>query len=99
MADPVEVDPIITPVVIGLTTTPTVWGVPYMSIVIIVGGTMIAWLVVSSIWAFLIAPALYMVLFTLCAWDARILDVLQVVSTKTPKTRNRVFWGANSYGP
>ncbi|MBP1848293.1 type IV secretion system protein VirB3 [Rhizobium petrolearium] len=91
--------PVLTPLVIGLTRSPTLWGVPYLAGVIIVGATIIAWLASNSIWAFLTAPATYMTLFTLCAWDARILDVLQVATRMTPRTRNKTFWGANSYGP
>jgi len=39
------------------------------------------------------------VLFSLCAWDNKILDVLEVTARKTPRTRNKSFWGTNSYGP
>lgn len=91
--------PVLTPLVIGLTRSPTLWGVPYMAGVIIIGTTIIAWLATNRLWALLTAPVSYLVLFTLCSWDARILDVLQVVTRSTPKTPNRVFWGANSYGP
>jgi type IV secretion system protein VirB3 len=91
--------PVLTPLVIGLTRSPTLWGVPYLAGVIIIGATIIAWLASNSIWAFLTAPVTYMTLFTLCAWDARILDVLQVATRMTSRTRNKTFWGANSYGP
>ncbi|WP_281405096.1 VirB3 family type IV secretion system protein [Rhizobium sp. FKY42] len=47
----------------------------------------------------LMAPAAYLVLFSLCTWDSKILDVLQVTSRKTPRTPNARFWGTNSYGP
>jgi type IV secretion system protein VirB3 len=91
--------PHLTPLVIGLTRSPTLWGVPYMAIVLIIGASIIAWLASTSLWSLLVAPAAYVVLFSLCAWDNRILDVLQVVSRKTPRTPNRSFWGNNSYGP
>lgn len=88
-----------TPVVIGLTKSPTLWGVPYMAVVLVVGATIIAWLATNRLWALLTAPIAYLVLFALCTFDPRILDVLQVVSRKTPKTANKAFWGTNSYGP
>lgn len=91
--------PHLTPLVIGLTRSPTLWGVPYMAVVMIVGLTIIAWLATNELWALLTAPAAYVVLFTLCTWDARVLDVLQVATRLTPKTPNKTFWGANSYGP
>lgn len=91
--------PALTPLVIGLTRSPTLWGVPYMAVVLIVGITIIGWLATNHLLALLIAPVAYLVLFSLCTWDNKILDVLQVTSRKTPRTPNKRFWGTNSYGP
>lgn len=91
--------PVLTPLIIGLTRSPTLWGVPYMAVVIIIGLTIIAWLATNTVWALLTAPMSYVILFTLCTWDSRILDVLQAATRLTPKTPNKPFWGANSYGP
>ncbi|MGH0264812.1 type IV secretion system protein VirB3 [Sinorhizobium meliloti] len=91
--------PALTPLVIGLTRSPTLWGVPYMAVVLIVGVTIIGWLATNDLLALLIAPVAYVVLFSLCTWDNRILDVMQVTSRKTPRTPNKHFWGTNSYGP
>ncbi|MGV1760533.1 type IV secretion system protein VirB3 [Rhizobium sp. A22-96] len=91
--------PQLTPLVLGLTRAPTLWGVPYMAVVLIIGVTIIAWLATGSFWALLTAPASYAALFSLCAWDARILDVLQVSTRLTPRTPNKTLWGTNSYGP
>ena len=91
--------PHLTPLVIGLTRSPTLWGVPYMAVVIVVGLTIVAWLVTNQLWAILTAPLAYGILFTLCSWDGRVLDVLQVSARLTPRTPNKPFWGANSYGP
>ncbi|MGX5851052.1 type IV secretion system protein VirB3 [Mesorhizobium sp. PL10] len=98
MSDFADEKPALTPLVIGLTRSPTLWGVPYMAIVIIIGLSIIAWLVSYTFWSLLVGPVSYLILFSLCAWDGRILDVLQVVSRKTPRTPNKAFWGANSYG-
>jgi type IV secretion system protein VirB3 len=94
-----EEKPSMTPVVIGLTKSPTLWGVPYMALVLVIGVTIIAWLATNRLWALLTAPAAYLILFALCTLDPRILDVLQITSRKTPKTPNKGFWGTNSYGP
>ena len=91
--------PALTPLVIGLTKSPTLWGVPYMAVVLIVGVTIIGWLATNHFLALLIAPVAYLVLFSLCTFDNKILDVLQVTSRKTPQTPNKRFWGTNSYGP
>jgi len=99
MTQPGGEKPQLTPLVIGLTRSPLLWGIPYMAVVIIISLTIIAWLVTNRVWALLTAPFSYLVLFTLCSWDTRILDVLQVATRLTPRTRNKVFWGANSYGP
>ncbi|TIS18055.1 MAG: type IV secretion system protein VirB3, partial [Mesorhizobium sp.] len=47
--------PALTPLVIGLTRSPTLWGVPYMAVVIIVGITIIGWLATNSLWALFVA--------------------------------------------
>ncbi|POH25086.1 hypothetical protein ATY30_28935 [Sinorhizobium americanum] len=70
-----------------------------MAVVLIVGVTVIGWLATDDLLALLIAPVAYLVLFSLCTWDNRILDVMQVTSRKTPRTPNKRFWGTNSYGP
>jgi len=70
-----------------------------MAVVVVIGITIIAWLVSKSFWILLLAPISYVVLFSLCAWDNKILDVLEVTARKTPRTRNKSFWKTNSYGP
>ncbi|EPE97072.1 type IV secretion system protein VirB3 [Rhizobium grahamii] len=91
--------PHLTPLVIGLTRSPTLWGVPYMAVVIVIGLTIIAWLISNEIWALATAPIAFAVLFTLCSRDPRALDVLQITTRLTPRTPNRTFWASNSYGP
>lgn len=90
--------PHLTPLVIGLTRGPTLWGVPYIAVVMVIGLTIIGWLAIDEIWTLLIAPFSYVALFTLCSWDSRMLDVLQVSTRLTPRTPNKSFWGSNSYG-
>lgn len=99
MRDWTDDKPAMTPLVVGLTRSPTLWGVPYMAVVAIAGLTIIAWLATASLWALVATPFSYVTLFTLCSWDHRILDVLQVWARMTPSTPNRWFWGATSYGP
>lgn len=91
--------PALTPLVLGLTRPPTLWGVPYMAVVLSIGLTIIGWLATNHLLALLLAPIAYLILFSLCARDARFLEVLQVACQRTPKTPNARFWGASSYGP
>ena len=48
--------PQLTPLVIGLTRPPMMWGIPLNAFYIIVGVTLIAFLVSASCWSALIAP-------------------------------------------
>ncbi|MBZ9811138.1 MULTISPECIES: type IV secretion system protein VirB3 [unclassified Mesorhizobium] len=99
MPDRSEDRPQLTPLVIGLTRPPMMWGVPLNAFYIIVGMTLIAFLVTSSFWAAAIAPVTYLSLFALCSRDVRILDLAQTAGRRTPRTPNRPFWQTNSYGP
>ncbi|TPM24234.1 VirB3 family type IV secretion system protein [Mesorhizobium sp. B2-3-5] len=90
--------PQLTPLVIGLTRPPMMWGVPLSAFYIIIGITLIAFLVTGSFWSVAIAPATYLALFALCSRDIRILDLAQVAGRRTPRTPNRIFWQTNSYG-
>jgi type IV secretion system protein VirB3 len=91
--------PALTPLVIGLTRPPMMWGVPLVAFYIIIGVTLIAFLVTVSFWATAIAPVTYLTLFAFCSRDIRILDLAQVAGRRTPRTPNRLFWHTNSYGP
>jgi type IV secretion system protein VirB3 len=91
--------PQLTPLVIGLTRPPMMWGIPLSAFYLIIGATLIAFLVTTSFWAAGIAPLAYLALFALTSRDIRILDLAQVAGRRTPRTANKLFWGTNSYGP
>jgi type IV secretion system protein VirB3 len=99
MNDVSDDGPQLTPLVIGLTRPPMMWGVPLNAFYIIVGVTLIAFLVTTSFWSALIAPFTHLALFAFCSRDIRILDLAQVAGRRTPRTPNRLFWRTNSYGP
>lgn len=90
--------PQLTPLVIGLTRPPMMWGIPLNAFYIIVGIALIAFLVTASFWAVAIAPVTYLALFALCSRDVRILELAQVAGRRTPRTPNKGFWQTNSYG-
>ena len=87
----------LTPLVIGLTRPPMMLGIPFNAFIIIIGVTIIAFLVADSFWAVLVAPVAYLILFSACSYDVRILDVIQVAGGKTPRIRNKNLWGTNTY--
>jgi|SRR5437016_4302649 len=91
--------PHLTPLVIGLTRPPMMWGIPLTAFYLIIGVTLIAFLVTTSFWAATIAPVAYLALFAVTSRDIRILDLAQVAGRRTPRTPNKLFWGTNSYGP
>ena len=74
------------------------WGITLIAFYIIVGVTLIAFLVTTSFWSALIAPLIYLVLFASCSRDTRILDIVLMAGRKTPRTPNKLFWRTNSYG-
>ena len=91
--------PQLTPLVIGLTRPPMMWGIPLNAFYIILGVTLVAFLVTTSFWSALAGPFIYLVLFAFCSRDIRTLDLTQVAGRRTPRTPNRLFWRTNSYGP
>jgi type IV secretion system protein VirB3 len=99
VSDPRDEKPAMTPLVIGLTRPPMMLGIPFNAFIIIVGVTLIAFLVFNTFWSAFIAPISYIALFALCSRDIRILDIIQTSGRMTPRTRNKGFWGTNSYGP
>lgn len=91
--------PHLTPLVIGLTRPPMMWGIPLTAFYLIIGATLIAFLVTNSFWAATMGPTAYLALFGLTSRDIRILDLAQTAARRTPRTANKLFWGTNSYGP
>lgn len=99
MNEPFDEPPHLTPLVIGLTRPPMMWGIPLNAFYIIIGVSLITFLVTSSFWSALIAPVAYLALFTICSRDIRTLDLVQVAGRKTPRSPNRLYWRTDSYGP
>lgn len=91
--------PVMTPLVIGLTRPPMMLGIPFNAFIIIIGVMLITFLISNSFWSVFIAPVAYLALFAVCSRDVRILDLIQTAGRMTPRTRNKGFWGTNSYGP
>lgn len=91
----VEMDPLF----LSMTRPPMVMGVTYTFFVVNGMLTTIAFLAINSLWAFLLGIPLHLVGYLLCLKDPRIFDIWRTRLFKTPMTRNRSFWQANSYRP
>ena len=91
----VEMDPLF----LGMTRPPMFMGVTHTFFVINGMVTTIAFLALNNLFAFLIGLPVHLIGFLLCLKDPRIFDIWRVRLFKTPMTRNRSFWRANSYSP
>ena len=91
----VEIDPVF----LAMTRPPMFMGVTYTFFVINGMVTTIAFLAANNLLAFLIGIPVHFIGYLLCLKDPRIFDIWRVRLLKTPATRNKRFWNANSYAP
>lgn len=91
----VDVDPVF----LGMTRPPMVMGVTFSFFVINGMATTIAFLALGNLLAFLVGIPVHVIGYLLCLKDPRIFDIWRVRIIKTPITRNKNFWRANSYAP
>jgi type IV secretion system protein VirB3 len=89
-------DPLITPLVKGLTRAPTLMGVPYLYFMFNGVASSVCFLVSHNLFVLLVAIPLHLLGYLLTLRDDRIFEILLVKSTKCPP-RSRAFWGADSY--
>ncbi len=86
-------------VFLAMTRPPMFMGVTYTFFVLNGTITTIAFLAANNLLAFLIGMPVHIIGYLLCLEDPRIFDIWRVRLLKTPMTRNRGFWKANSYCP
>lgn len=90
-----EVDPVF----LAMTRPQMAMGVTFSFFVINLMVTTVAFLVSKSFLAFFIGIPVHAAGYLLCLKDPRIFEIWQVRLVKTPITRNKSFWRANSYAP
>ena len=91
--------PEIAPLVIGLTRPRMMWGVP---IGLFVGELMLVVMIflnTKNLGAFLLLLPFHAVAFMMTIRDLHMATICRVRIAKCPLTRNRHFWGGNSYQP
>ena len=91
----VEIDAVF----LAMTRPPMFMGVTYSFFVVNGTVTVIAFLAANNLFAFLIGIPVHVIGYLLCLKDPRVFDLWRVHLLKTPPTRNRSFWSANSYRP
>ncbi len=91
----VEIDPVF----LAMTRPPMFMGVTYTFFVLNGTITTMVFLAANNLLAFLAGIPVHFIGYLLCLKDPRIFDVWRVRLLKTPITRNRRFWNANSYRP
>ena len=92
-----EVDqPLITPLVKGLTRPPSLLGVPYQFFMLIGVVSAVIFLVTKNLLMLLTILPLYAIGRIMTAKDKQIFEILGVLARKCPP-RAQGFWGANAY--
>ena len=93
--EPVEIDPVF----LAITRPPMFMGVTYTFFVLNGTITTIVFLAANDLLAFVVGIPVHTLGYLLCLKDPRIFDIWRVRLLKTPSSRNRSFWNANSYIP
>ncbi len=89
-------EPLMTPLVRGLTRSPTLWGVPYMYFMLNGMIVSVVFLASKNLFAFLLAAPIHLLGIILILKEPKIFEILSVRAFKCPP-RSRSFWGAASY--
>ncbi|NTA59809.1 type VI secretion protein [Agrobacterium tumefaciens] len=94
-----QAKPQVAPLVIGLTRPRMMWGIP---IGLFVGELMVVVMIflnTKNLAAFLLFFPLHGIAFMMTIRDPHMASVFRVRIAKCPLTKNRRFWGGNSYQP
>jgi type IV secretion system protein VirB3 len=88
--------PLITPLVKGLTRPPSLLGVPYQFFMLIGVVSAVIFLVTKNLLMLLTILPLYAVGRIMIVRDPAIFEIMLIRGRRTPP-RSKVFWGATSY--
>lgn len=88
-----------TPLFLGLIRPPRHLGLPLLYSAVWIVGSVILVLWAASWWSLLLALIAYPAMWLAAEWDPHFLDVITTVSKRTRRTKNRDYWGADSYEP
>jgi type IV secretion system protein VirB3 len=91
--------PHIDPLVGGLTRPPMMLGIPYVLFVLEFCLVVLIFINTKNLLMFLLVIPLHGIAYLLTVRDARFVDIILVRFGRCPFTRNRSFWGGDSYSP
>jgi len=97
MADPEQAH--LDTIVGGLTRPPMMLGIPYVLFVLEFTLVLLVFINTKNLLMFLLLIPIHGIAYWLTVKDARFVDVLVKRLARCPMTRNRQFWGGNSYAP
>ena len=75
------------------------FGIPYVLFVLEFSVIVLIFINTKNLLMFLLIIPIHTVAYGLTVRDARFVDVIQTRLSKCPRTRNREFWGGDSYSP
>ena len=87
------------PLVLGLTRPRMMLGIPFELFVGEFVLILLVFLNTKNLLVFLLVFPIHAIAYVLTIRDARLVDIVRVRVGKCPPTRNRTFWGGNSYTP
>lgn len=87
------------PLVLGLTRPRMLWGIPWGLFVAEIVLVLMVFLNTKNLLMFLLILPMHAASYVLTIKDVRLVDIIRVRLSKCAGTRNRGFWGGNSYTP
>ena len=92
-------EPVLDPLVGGLTRPPMMFGIPYVLFVLEFASVVLIFINTKNLFMLLLIIPIHAIAYGLTVRDVRFVDVLQTRISKCPRTRNHRFWGGDSYSP
>ncbi len=86
------------PLFLGLTRPPKYLGLPVGYLAVLSMGIVLPFIWTKSFWLFLIGPIAYFVMWFVADNEPKFFEVLRVSYGKVRGTKNRDFWGGDSFG-
>lgn len=83
----------------GLLRPAKLFGLPLTSAVILLVTVVVIFMWSESVLTLLVAPVIYAPLWILAQWDANFFDVISGTVKNFNPTKNRKYWGGDSYEP
>ena len=99
MLEPPQEQVRLDPLIGGLTRPPMMYGIPYVMFVVELCVTVLIFINTKDLLMFLLLIPFHGIAYWLTIKDNRFVDIVVTRFGKCPYTRNRAFWGGDSYAP